>query len=111
MPITLRQAAGDFLAEQDESVGGQAYGRIANVILEFTQLLEADGVTDPTDLTLVRVEGYFRASKLDEPDVWFAVKSFVKWLGRRKYALCVGEEFAADEKRLHATLLSRERPK
>ncbi len=109
MPITIRQAAADFLAEQEETVGREAYERIVAVMIRLTEGLERQGVTDPAFLELADVEGFLYAAAGDvgPSDVFYTVKSFVKWLGRRKYAVLLSQEFHASEKLLREGMKPR----
>ena len=109
MPITIRQAAADFLAEEEEAVGCEAYKRIAAVMARLTEGLERQGVTDPAFLELADVEGslYAAAAEFGPSDAFYTVKSFVKWLGRRKYAVLLSREFQASEKLLREGIKSR----
>lgn len=105
MAPPLRQLAADFLAEQDECVGAEAFERIASAITRLLQHIDAQGVTEAARLELSHVEGFLAASAApDAADNWHATRLFVTWLGRRGYAASLSAAFKAGEKGIRRKL-------
>ena len=107
MSLPVRQLVADFLAEREESVGEEAFRRLADVCGAMLESLDAQGVTDASELELGHVSGFLLSAAPRNSDVFFTVKSFVKWLGRRKYAKRLSEDFAECEGVLREQLKSR----
>jgi hypothetical protein len=107
LSISIREAVAAFLEEQDETVAQSAYERIAAVLGEFLQYLDAKGVTEPSCLDIEHVEEFLTAASRSvesSSDAWHSVKAFVTWLGRRKYARALSKEFASRQNALREML-------
>ncbi|MFH1017389.1 MAG: hypothetical protein V1798_04295 [Pseudomonadota bacterium] len=107
MAPTLRQLMADYLAEREESVGQETFERIANVCRRLLESLEAQGVTEAAALDVEHVSAFLYSTAAESSDVFSTVKSFVKWLGRRKYAKRLSAEFAECECVLRDALKAR----
>ena len=105
--ISIQQACAEYLAEQEESVGQEPFSRIASICTALLQHLEGYGLTDAAAVQLDQVTAFVYSSDAKSSDVFFTVKSFVKWLGRRKYARKLSEEFAECEAVLREELKAR----
>ena len=107
LSITIREAVAGFLEEQDETVGRDAFERIAAVVGAFSEFLASKGVTETSDLAVEHIQDFVLSGATapkGAADTWFSVRAFVKWLSRRKHAPGLYDEFGMIQKDLRERL-------